>query len=121
MNFKKIANGKLYDVSSVNYKVSIICNFIKICKVIKLYEFIKNFELTKIYKVLKNFSTKNSQDYLGSSHHNIILNFFYLISTFYKVSKPRCSTKIFVPNKIKITPPATWALSFKAMPKNFPI
>ena len=44
LNFKKIANGKLFDVSPVNYKVSIIFNFIKICKVIKLYDFIKNFE-----------------------------------------------------------------------------
>ncbi|MDU1642428.1 hypothetical protein [Peptoniphilus harei] len=51
MNFEKIANGKLFDVSPANYKVSIICNFIKICTVIKLYDFIKNFELTKIYKV----------------------------------------------------------------------
>lgn len=33
---------------------------------------------------------------------------------------PRCSSKIFVPKKIKITPPITCALSFKARPKNFP-
>lgn len=51
LNFNKIASGKFFDVSPVNYKVSIICNFIKICKVIKLYDFIKNFELTKICKI----------------------------------------------------------------------
>ncbi|WP_316093596.1 hypothetical protein [Peptoniphilus harei] len=62
LNFNKIASGKFFDVSPVNYKVSIICNFIKICKVIKLYDFIKNFELTKIYKIKKNSSTKNFQD-----------------------------------------------------------
>lgn len=33
---------------------------------------------------------------------------------------PRCSSKIFVPKTIKITPPVTCALSFKARPKNFP-
>lgn len=33
---------------------------------------------------------------------------------------PRCSSKIFVPKAIKITPPVTCALSFKARPKNFP-
>ncbi|QQE46394.1 hypothetical protein [Peptoniphilus harei] len=51
MNFEKIANGKLFDASPVNYKVSIIFNFIKICKVIKLYDFIKNFELPKVCKI----------------------------------------------------------------------
>ena len=78
LNFNKIASGKFFDVSPVNYKVSIICNFIKICKVIKLYDFIKIFELTKICKILNKISQqKNFQDYLESFHHNIILNFFY--------------------------------------------